>query len=562
MVHPSVSQARAWHPEALRGLADAWDVAAGQVRSASPEVRPAGTGAALDAARAAIDGIDRSATSAARSLVAAAVAARCGADRIAAARGAVLEAVESATTTGYGVSDDGAVTPPPSGPELLEVLGGAHADVLLASRATQLGRGISAALGALAEADADTARNLADAFGLRATSPVSTHPAGATVGTVPNWPTMAQERIAEQIATMSPEQRRQLIAAAPQQVGNTDGVPWEMRMAANRINVADAILVQRRTIDEPVDDKIRAVVRRRYGTRIDRISFERVRQMIASDPGRRAAAIADHDRIANARITFYQGLLADVPDPVHPDGRMVQRKILAFDTDRSALVELTGELSTATSVGVLVPGLNTTVLDSAANTETVRRFVAAGAGDVAMITYLGGPFPTGGLWNAANPHYAQAMAPRLVAFSEDVDRTVDSVGTGTGRHIAVTYLGHSYGGSILGTAERMGLTADRTVYVEAAGTGVGVYQPQDWHNRNPAVERFSMTAPGDPIELVQGLPLGVHGADPDDMAGVIRLDTGRRLDGSVMGGLAAHGDVLNEPSDAWHELLRVITGQR
>ena len=323
MVHPSVSQARAWHPEALRGLADAWDVAAGQVRSASPEVRPAGTGAALDAARAAIDGIDRSATSAARSLVAAAVAARCGADRIAAARGAVLEAVESATTTGYGVSDDGAVTPPPSGPELLEVLGGAHADVLLASRATQLGRGISAALGALAEADADTARNLADAFGLRATSPVSTHPAGATVGTVPNWPTMAQERIAEQIATMSPEQRRQLIAAAPQQVGNTDGVPWEMRMAANRINVADAILVQRRTIDEPVDDKIRAVVRRRYGTRIDRISFERVRQMIASDPGRRAAALRRRAAarpegpatIGRRRQSAYNSLLR--PEPFH-----------------------------------------------------------------------------------------------------------------------------------------------------------------------------------------------------------------------------------------------------
>ena len=69
----------------------------------------------------------------------------------------------------------------------------------------------------------------------------------------------------------------------------------------------------------------------------------------------------------------------------------------------------------------------------------------------------------------------------------------------TGRQIPVTYIGHSYGGSILGTAERLGLTADRTLYLEAAGAGVGVDDPSDWHNRNPDVLRFSMTAPLDPI---------------------------------------------------------------
>ena len=107
------------------------------------------------------------------------------------------------------------------------------------------------------------------------------------------------------------------------------------------------------------------------------------------------------------------------------------------------------------------------------------------------------------------------MAPRLVAFSEDVDRTVDA----TGRDIPVTYIGHSYGGSILGTAEVFGLTADRTLYLAAAGAGVGVDDPSDWHNRNPDVLRFSMTAPGDLIEAVQGIPASPHGADPDEMAG-------------------------------------------
>ncbi len=124
------------------------------------------------------------------------------------------------------------------------------------------------------------------------------------------------------------------------------------------------------------------------------------------------------------------------------------------------------------------------------------------------------------------------MAPRLVAFSEDVDRTVDA----TGRDIPVTYIGHSYGGSIMGTAEVFGLTADRTLYVAAAGAGVGVDDPSDWHNRNPDVLRFSMTAPGDLIEAVQGFPTSPHGADPDDMPGVIHLAAGDYDDGRPMAG--------------------------
>jgi hypothetical protein len=75
------------------------------------------------------------------------------------------------------------------------------------------------------------------------------------------------------------------------------------------------------------------------------------------------------------------------------------------------------------------------------------------------------------------------------------------------------------------------------------------------------VQRFSMTAPGDWIEVVQGMALSPHGADPDSMPGVVRLQTGRRLDGSLMAGPDAHSAVLNEPSDAWHNILTVITGE-
>ena len=76
--------------------------------------------------------------------------------------------------------------------------------------------------------------------------------------------------------------------------------------------------------------------------------------------------------------------------------------------------------------------MNTTIEDSAANTTTARRFVSATRGEVAAITYLGGPFPAAelvaALADAADPRFALDMAPRLAAFSADVDRTVNATG--------------------------------------------------------------------------------------------------------------------------------------
>jgi Alpha/beta hydrolase len=574
----TVGQARAWRPDALREVADAWDGAAdGLAAEADGLSREAQqnqdrwTGLAGGNALERLSAIDAAVTVMGRRFVCAAVAARDGATRITAARDRVLALVDHAEADSYLVADDGSVTAG-AVPELLRLLCGGDvtaARVVMTTRATELTDLIRAALDSLADADTDAARDIDEALSPGAQDPASpapTQPAGATppaaADIVAGWPSMGQDRIAEQVAAMSPEQQRHLIDTVSAQVGNTDGVPWPLRVAANRLNIADVIVEQRRTLQRSDEDKIRSVA----GADLDPASAERRRIMVSGNGKLRAQAIAAHDADANRRIAFYQGLLAEVDDPTGRGGPPTDRQILAFDPQRASLVELSGDLGSADSVGVLVPGLNTTVVGSAPDTETARRFVAAGHGKVAMITYLGGPFPTGdlvtGIVDAAHPRYAEAMAPRLVAFSEDVNRTVDAVGAATGRSIAVTYIGHSYGGSILGTAERLGLTADRTMYVEAAGAGVGVEQPGDWHNRNPDVQRYSMTAPADLIELVQGFPASPHGADPDEMAGVTRLDTGRRLDGSPMFGPAAHSGVLNEPSDAWRNIIGVITGDR
>lgn len=526
MTRPTVSQAEQWRPDDLREAADQLCAAATDVHDrVDGTVRGVvgtadfWTGSAAEAARREALSVGREADAVARAVVLAAVAASDGARQIGAARDVVLTRVADARSEGFVVGDDGSVSAGAEPAPLLVALSGGDDSVargMLAVRADELSAQIVDALDRLGAADADAGRDIADALAMPVSPAPSTTPAGAwpvqAGDVVAGWPALSQDRIAEQIAAMTPEQRHRLITEYPRQVGNTDGVPWPMRVEANRTNIAQAIL----------DDQ---------------------------DP---------------ARLAVYRGLLSEVDDPA--GGRRIDRQILAFDPARASLVELHGDVSRAAGVAVLVPGLNTTIAGSAAVTETARRFVSATRGQVAAISYLGGPFPRGdnpatALVSAADPRYALQMAPRLVAFSEDVDRTVDAAAA-PGRPLPVTVIGHSYGGSILGTAEALGLTADRTLYVAAAGAGVGVDDPADWHNRNPFVLRFSMTAPGDFIQTVQGIPGGPHGADPDHMPGVIPLATGHYDDGRLMAGPRAHSDVLNWPSDSWRNILAVITGDR
>ncbi len=510
MTRPTIGQVEAWCPAALSRLADGWDRNA-RFLSAHADSLPADlsfwTGAAADAAGQKAKSIVATADTVARALVLATAAARDGAAQLDAARAGVMALVEAARSEGFTVDDTGSVAAhaPPS--SLLVALSGGAPPVaveMLTVRAAELTDRLGEALDRLATADADAAADIAEAF----TFAPPTAPQAAEADVVGAWPMTSQDGIAGQIAAMTPEQRQRLIRGFPEQVGNTDGVPWEMRVEANRTNVAQAVL------REP-------------------------------DP---------------ERLAVYRDLLGEIDDPAGRHGRL-DRQILGFDPGRGSLIELHGDVASASSVAVLVPGLNTSITGSAANARTARRFVSATRGDVAAITYLGGPFPRGdnvvsGLASAADPRYALNMAPRLVAFSEDVDRTVDS----TGRRVPVTVIGHSYGGSIVGTAEALGMTSDRTLYVAAAGAGVGVHDPGDWHNRNPHVLRFSMTPPGDFITAVQGIPGGPHGADPDEMPGVIRLPAGRYDDGKPMAGPRAHSDVLNAPSDAWRAILGVVTG--
>ncbi|QKV79111.1 alpha/beta hydrolase [Amycolatopsis sp. Hca4] len=269
----------------------------------------------------------------------------------------------------------------------------------------------------------------------------------------------------------------------------------------------------------------------------------------------RLAALTDPDEVARsqARIKLYEDILAH------------DRQILRFDpSGNGRIVELVGHIEPGTrNVGLFVPGVNTQMSNFDAYAGLGRSLVAADpSGRTAVVVWADGVFPQGPVAQGPDAGYAQAMAPDLKHFADDLRGEIASH---AGSGVSLTAIGHSYGGATVGLAEAHGLDVDRVLHVESAGMGHGVWSPSDLPASQAGVQRFSMTAPLDPIVLAQGNAWGLewtgigHGADPDVFSGVTELPTGNDASGSALWGVSSHNDVLKPGSDSWTNIYRVLT---
>ena len=241
---------------------------------------------------------------------------------------------------------------------------------------------------------------------------------------------------------------------------------------------------------------------------------------------------------------------------------LVNRQFVAFATaGNGRMIEMLGTFHPGNKgVGVYVPGTGSNLDGSTTNHNAAWNL--AQLSDSPVLLYMNGNLPQDLITEAPFPGDARSMAPELVEFGKEVDRQVAANSPGT----PVTYIGHSYGGSVVGSAEQLGLRADRVLYASSAGTGV---YDGPWNNANPDVQRFSMTAPGDMIGATQSIDQGVnpHGSDPDEMLGVTRLDTGyyspgdSEHPGEVVFGPDGHGDYWNDrDSTAFRNMVGVVSG--
>ncbi|MEV0541951.1 alpha/beta hydrolase [Nocardia salmonicida] len=370
------------------------------------------------------------------------------------------------------------------------------------------------------------------------------------------------DAVAIQLAAMSPDERatflagssleaqRQLVIAAPEKLGNLNGVPFVMRIEANEINVRNALTSEKA---KPNRDESR---------------IKQLEAMLAPVPNPEGAGTLDTTA-------------ASTGDKATAQLGMVDRKFVMFSTEGNGrMIEMVGEMkSGAPGVGVYVPGTSTNLNGSGSNHVAAWNLADQTGGPIFL--YMEGDFPqslTSLSDGAPSPKFAADMAPRLVDFGREIDREVAAAAPGT----PVSYVGHSYGGSIVGSAEQLGLRADRILHASSAGTGVF---DTGWNNANPNVQRYSMTAPGDLIGVVQSYPEGElripggvalpgnpHaseslGGDPDEVPGVVRLDTGYYSDSSqahrneVVFGTDGHGKYWDDPkSTAFQNIVGVIKG--
>lgn len=364
---------------------------------------------------------------------------------------------------------------------------------------------------------------------------------------------------------LDPDETRMLALLYPAVVGNLDGAPLRDRVAANRVHLAVALDAERHRLTDLVaaarsgnGTPVRSRLPERWGDAVDLL-------VRLEDP--RAAL-----RRAQDRVSLYESLLnerVDNPAPAQGRPRTVERQVLLFDPRGDGRVaEMWGVVDAHTRhVAVLVPGTGA-CMDTFAGYSQKMRWLARDVpfGRATTIAWMGLDLPDAVVANAPDPAYAEAGGPALRDFLR---------GLALPEGVDTTAVGHSYGGAVVGVADRVGLEVDRVLHVASAGAGRGVFSAADYEREVPGrvVDRYTMTAPGDLVEAAhvgRGLQdrtgLG-HGGDPDDMPCFRRLETGRVEEpgagegpGEMIRGAGAHSLVLEPHTTAWRNLVGVVTG--
>ena len=185
------------------------------------------------------------------------------------------------------------------------------------------------------------------------------------------------------------------------------------------------------------------------------------------------------------------------------------RHFLFFDPRGDGkTAEVFGDLTTATRVAVLVPGVDTTLADfdrglggvarraPGVQGRTLYQQLSKRSGHVAVISWLGYDPPEGLGPAAATEGRARAGATALTAFVHDLRRQRPGA--------TVTLIGHSYGSIVVGLAARHLPEVADVVTMGAPGIGAdrardlggarvwSALAPTDWIRRIPQVRVFGL----------------------------------------------------------------------
>jgi len=263
------------------------------------------------------------------------------------------------------------------------------------------------------------------------------------------------------------------------------------------------------------------------------------------------------DRAYGIRLYVDELLAAEASNgPAHtrlasflgPDGRLdPTRSLVALDLSGDGrIAELFGDLRSATTVTVLVPGMGSTLANFRAGIASdAQRLAALSGPNHAVIAWTGYDAPAGaeqGLraLEVASPRQAQVGGAALQSFIAGVQSET---------RVPLTLIGHSYGSLTVGQALLSGAQVTNVVFIGSPGVGVDRI---DQFPRGAADNFFAGEVRGDPVATLQ--QFGDAPTDPD--FGAFVFDAGR---GDSLNPLGRHSEYF-EDGVAIDNLVTISTG--
>ncbi len=344
-------------------------------------------------------------------------------------------------------------------------------------------------------------------------------PAGATAQEVASW-----------WSSLSDDNKQWMINQHPDVIGNLEGVDYTSRNEANRIMLP--------RLKKQAKEELEAYVAK-VGPHMNGREFEEFGRLSA-----RVKALDEIDKTLKQESDGVPRYLMQL-DPSGPN-------ILAAVSQNNP--------DDADHIGVIVPGMSTSVADSVLEYDghaTVMREAAeksAGPGQkVAMVSFFGYDAPPG-VPEASNTDMAQVGAEKLSSFLTGIDAAREH-GAGDAH---ITVAAHSYGSTTAGIAATLVGNGVIDDLVQFGSPGSGVRDVSEFH-----VPQGHMYVSAAPYleDAVQGAgPDAAFGKNPTKMRGYKRL-SGETVPTSWMLLFDKHSSYFAANTQANRDIASVIGGK-
>ncbi|MEU7724831.1 alpha/beta hydrolase [Streptomyces sp. NPDC040724] len=335
-------------------------------------------------------------------------------------------------------------------------------------------------------------------------------------------PQQRAQAVKDYFATLSPAQQAALAATDPLLVGNLDGVPVNVRFAANRMSIQKEYTAEAAYLAtlKPSD-----AAYKRTKERVDTLrSFMNPRVKTFLDPktGQRTTVEVPRQFLV---FDAHFGSTADAKASPFPDGR---------------IAEVVGDLENADNVAFRVPGITNRLDNFNGFTKGGYQLVTDTKGnersDTAVVSWLG--YDTPELGDSVDPAKAFTGGAALNAFRQGISVNLKP-------NAGLDIFAHSYGTLVTSKALQAGLTnVDNVTFMGSPGLGPNINSVADF--KMPNTKFFAMRAPGDWVSYTQG-----HGKDPADFKDITRLDTK---------GASGHSQYYDSETGALDNMRRIFYG--